>query len=64
MEEKKLIYDGENSVVRLDVYLSGMLIDKSRSFIQGLIEKNGVHINGLAKKSNYKLKNGDRKSVV
>lgn len=60
MEEKKLIYDGENSVVRLDVYLSDMLIDKSRSFIQGLIEKNEVHINGLAKKSNYKLKNGDK----
>lgn len=60
MEEKKLIYDGENSVVRLDVYLSDKLIDKSRSFIQGLIEKNEVHINGLAKKSNYKLKNGDK----
>jgi 23S rRNA pseudouridine1911/1915/1917 synthase len=60
MEEKKLIYDGENSVVRLDVYLSDKLIDKSRSFIQGLIEKNEIHINGLAKKSNYKLKNGDK----
>lgn len=42
------------------MFLSNMLNDKSRSFIQGLIEKGNVKVNGLIKKSNYKLKKQDK----
>lgn len=63
MEKKEFTYEGENSIVRLDLYLSDKLKDRSRSFIQGLIEKNQVHVNGLAKKSNYKLKDGDEINI-
>jgi len=45
--------------VRLDTFLSTYYEDRSRSFIQGLIEKSNVSVNGKIKKSNYKLKLND-----
>lgn len=48
---------------RLDVYLSEMLYDQSRSAVQRLIEKNMATVNDLPVNKNYKLKDGDRVSV-
>ncbi len=60
MEFKEFIVDKEYENIRLDVYLSKMLEDKSRSFIQNLIEEGNAVINKISKKSNYKLKSGDK----
>ena len=50
----------ENAVgLRLDVFISNELEDKSRSYIQGIIEKENVTVNGKCRKSNFKLKLGD-----
>lgn len=59
MEHRKFIVDEMSKDIRLDSYLSSMLEDKSRSFIQGLIEKGEVTVNKAVKKSNYKLKLND-----
>ncbi|MDQ7096129.1 RluA family pseudouridine synthase [Desulfosporosinus sp. PR] len=45
--------------LRLDVGVTGVL-DKSRSFVQDLIAAGQVKVNGLIKKSNYKVREGDR----
>ena len=42
--------------LRLDVFLSTYYTDKSRAYIQGIIEALNVQVNGKIKKSNYKLK--------
>ncbi|MDD3225523.1 MAG: S4 domain-containing protein, partial [Clostridium sp.] len=52
----------ENINERLDVFLSKNIEDKSRSYIKNLIEDGSVKVNGILKKSNYKLKKDD--SVV
>ncbi|MBU3158991.1 RluA family pseudouridine synthase [Clostridium frigoris] len=50
----------ENSVgMRLDVFISSELEDKSRSYIQGIIEKENATVNGKCRKSNFKLKLSD-----
>ncbi|WP_298837266.1 RluA family pseudouridine synthase [Clostridium sp.] len=50
----------ENSVgMRLDVFIANELEDKSRSYIQGLIEKENATVNGKCRKSNFKLKLDD-----
>lgn len=41
---------------RLDVYISSKLEDKSRSYIQDVIEAGNVKVNDKQKKSNYKLR--------
>lgn len=48
---------------RLDSFLSEKNTDKSRSYIQGLIEKEVIKVNGKVKKSNYKLKLKDEVSA-
>ncbi|MDF2883452.1 MAG: pseudouridine synthase [Clostridiaceae bacterium] len=50
--------------VRLDTALSKLIEDKSRSFFQNLIEENNVTVNNAAKKSNHKLKTGDKVQVI
>lgn len=44
---------------RLDVFISKCLEERSRSYVQKLIEEKNVFVNGSIKKSNYKLKIGD-----
>lgn len=53
----KVEEDEENT--RLDVFVSTKFQDKSRSYIQGIIEEGGVQVNSKCKKSNYKLKIND-----
>ena len=48
---------------RIDKYLSVVLPDCSRSFLQKLIEEEQVTVDGKPVKSNYKVRNGDRISV-
>lgn len=48
--------------IRLDVGLTDVL-GKSRSFVQGLIEQECVTVNGLVKKANYKVRQGDKIEV-
>ncbi|MBW9170704.1 RluA family pseudouridine synthase [Clostridium estertheticum] len=50
----------ENSVgMRLDVFIANEFEDKSRSYIQGIIEKENATVNGKCRKSNFKLKLND-----
>ncbi|MBZ9688030.1 RluA family pseudouridine synthase [Clostridium estertheticum] len=47
----------EDSVgTRLDVFISNEFENKSRSYIQGIIEGGAAFVNGKIRKSNYKLK--------
>ncbi|WP_127836370.1 RluA family pseudouridine synthase [Clostridium prolinivorans] len=59
MEVKKFIIDELNKEMRLDVFLSSKITNKSRSFIQNLIEDGKVIVNNSFKKSNYKVKIND-----
>lgn len=45
---------------RLDVFLTEVQSDISRSYIQKLIDSGRVAVNGSVAKSNYKVKTGDR----
>lgn len=63
MEKKVFIVDKEEGT-RIDKYLSDILKGKSRSFIQGLIEKESISVNGNLVKSNYKLKSLDQIEVI
>ena len=60
MEKTLLTVDEKDEGVRIDKYLSNVFEDKSRSFIQGLIEKENVKVNNKVPKSNYKLKKSDK----
>lgn len=59
MELEKYSVNDEFKDMRLDVFLSRHLENKSRSFIQNLIEDQKVLVNKKVKKSNYKLKEKD-----
>ncbi|MDE6679143.1 MAG: RluA family pseudouridine synthase, partial [Ruminococcus sp.] len=48
----------ENSGIRIDKYVSENT-ELTRSAVQGLLEKNGILVNGVAVSKNYKLKAGD-----
>jgi len=54
------IFEGE----RVDKYLSIILESKSRSYLQGLITKGYILINGKEVKSNYKLKTLDKIKII
>lgn len=59
MEETIFSIGEEFEGVRIDKYLSSIFKDKSRSFLQGIIEKGNVLVNDKEIKSNYKLKKSD-----
>lgn len=48
--------------IRLDVGVTEV-VGKTRSFVQSLIANGFVHVNGLVKKSNYKMRPGDQVKV-
>lgn len=64
MEKKIFIADEKLQGTRIDKYLSEILVEKSRSFIQGLIEKDNIKVNNKIIKSNYKLKPFDEIEVI
>lgn len=53
-------FEGE----RVDKYLSQVFSDKSRSYIQGLIENGSIVVNDKNIKSNYKLRTFDEVKVI
>ncbi|NFI39666.1 RluA family pseudouridine synthase [Clostridium botulinum] len=63
MEKISLQVEKEFDNVRLDLYLSKIFEDKSRSYLQGIIDQGNVLVNNKKKKRNYKLKVGDNIEV-
>ncbi|EQB3099114.1 RluA family pseudouridine synthase [Clostridium botulinum] len=63
MEKINLQVEKEFDNVRLDLYLSKIFEDKSRSYLQGIIDEGNVLVNNKEKKRNYKLKVGDNIEV-
>lgn len=63
MDFKNYTIEEENVGKRLDLFVSENEVDMSRSFVQGIIEKQQVKVNEQIKKSNYKLRVGDRVQV-
>lgn len=59
MEEVTYLVDEESQGMRIDNYLSLVMEDRSRSFIQGLINDGKVTVNNKKVKSNQKLKKND-----
>lgn len=64
MEKNVFIVDEKDKGTRIDKYLAEVLVNKSRSFIQGLIEKDSVKINNKIIKSNYKLRPFDEIEII
>jgi 23S rRNA pseudouridine1911/1915/1917 synthase len=54
--------DGENQ--RLDVYLSRKVPELARSQVQRLVDKQAVTVNGDWRKSSFKLRAGDKVSIL
>jgi len=64
MENKQFVVDEHSKNLRLDVFLSRYFQDKSRSYLQNLIEEGNVKVNEKLKKSNYKLKSGEKVDIL
>lgn len=63
MENKEFTATEDKQNERLDVFIAECFEDKSRSYIQSLISKENVKVNGCLKKSNYKVKVNDKIEV-
>ncbi|MGL5378721.1 RluA family pseudouridine synthase [Clostridium sp.] len=63
MDELILKVEEKDKGTRIDKYLSEVIEGKSRSFIQGILEKNDVLVNEKVVKSNYKVRIGDEIKV-
>jgi 23S rRNA pseudouridine1911/1915/1917 synthase len=59
LEKMEFKVEEEDAGTRIDKYISNLMEGKSRSFIQGMIEKGAVLVNGNIKKSNYTVRTGD-----
>lgn len=64
MEEFYFVVSDEFIGFRLDKFITVNFSEKSRSYIQGVIDGDNVLVNGIIKKSNFKLKLGDKVTVV
>jgi 23S rRNA pseudouridine1911/1915/1917 synthase len=64
MKEYNYIVALSNDGMRIDKFLSETIGDKSRSYIQGLIEEKHVKVNSKTIKSNYKVKADDLVEVI
>jgi 23S rRNA pseudouridine1911/1915/1917 synthase len=60
MEILEFIIGEQKCGERIDKFLSESMESKSRSFVQGLIEKEQIKVNDKTVKSNYKLRLGDK----
>lgn len=63
MEKLEYRVEEKDNRTRLDKYISERLPDRSRSYVQGLIEKGCIMVNGEEKKSNYAVRSGDTISI-
>lgn len=64
MEETIFTVEKAYIDVRIDKYLNEIFKDKSRSYLQGLIENGNIKVNDKPIKSNYKLKEDDEIQVI
>ncbi|MGG7176142.1 RluA family pseudouridine synthase [Clostridium paraputrificum] len=64
MEETIYTVEEDFEGERIDKYLSQLFVDKSRSYLQGLIEKGNITVNDKIIKSNYKLRYHDEIKVL
>lgn len=68
MEDKNIIEfninDSKDISIRIDKFLVNNMDNKSRSFIQGLIDEETVLVNNKKIKSNYKLRENDVITVI
>ncbi|SEF68284.1 ribosomal large subunit pseudouridine synthase D [Caloramator fervidus] len=62
-EVRTFVVEDINVGKRIDVYLSEIIEDMSRSRIQKLIEEEKIKVNGNVTKSNYKIKANDEITV-
>lgn len=63
MKNKNINIDESNVGKRLDVFLSDNFLDKSRAYLQKIIENGNVTVNESIKKSNYKLRIKDKVNI-
>lgn len=63
MEKRTIIYN-EDKEMRLDVYLTALLLPLTRSYIKTLIEQGCVLVNDKKVKSGYQLKINDKIYIV
>lgn len=63
MEEKIIIVSHEFAKTRIDQFLANEL-DYSRSFIQNMIKKDEITVNGKNVKANYKVEENDEITIV
>ena len=63
MTNYKFIPDENDENTRLDVYLANLIPGISRAKIQELIKSKSVLINGIVKKSSYKINSDDKIAV-
>lgn len=64
MEELMFYVEKEDEGTRIDKYLSDNIEDRSRAFIQNLIDENNITVNDKNIKSNYKVKEKDKVKVI
>lgn len=65
VEENNIFFiDNDNVGIRIDKYLNDIFEDKSRSYLQGLIEKEYIKVNNKCIKSNYKLRLNDKIEII
>lgn len=64
MEQLNFLVEEDSKNSRLDLYLSNKLDNKSRSYIQNLIEEGNVLVNKTVKKSSYKLSIEDNVEIT
>lgn len=57
------IVDDEFFDIRIDKYLSILLPDVSRSFLQKLLKDNEISVNDKSVKANYKVQSGDKINI-
>ncbi|WP_423129270.1 RluA family pseudouridine synthase [Gaoshiqia sp. Z1-71] len=63
-EHYKLTVDQGQSQLRVDKYLANRVENASRSRIQAAADAGNILVNGIAVKSNYKVKPGDEVAIV
>lgn len=64
MKVENFLVDSKEENMRLDLYICRCLQDKSRSYVQNLIEDKLVEVNKEVKKCNYKTRIGDSINVT
>ena len=62
--DRLLLVEEEDERKRLDVFVGHHCDDLSRSRIQNLIGSGSIHVNGAARRSSYRVRNGDRVAVA